>query len=208
VITMTMVKHSMFVLLAIWGLVVGSGLFFLEAYATLPGDAGSPPIRWPEDSLVRRNVHRSTLLFFVHPQCPCSRASVEELRYILSQCGNRVAAHAILLSPAHGAGSWGDSEIEQELAALPDIQIWHDSGGQKARRFGVETSGHVVLYDLQGRLTYSGGITAARGHTGDNVGRSAVIDEILGIKRPEPGIPVFGCPLSGFGPPVGEESRR
>jgi hypothetical protein len=152
VITMSTVRHSTFGLLAIWGLVVGSGLFFLEAYATRPGDAGSPPVFWPGDSLVRRVVHQSTLLFFVHPQCPCSRASVEELQYILSQCGDRVTAHAFLLSPAHSAGSWGDSEIEQELAAIPDVQIWHDSGGLKARRFGVETSGQVVLYDPEGRL--------------------------------------------------------
>jgi hypothetical protein len=46
------------------------------------------------------------------------------------------------------------------------------------------------------------------GDAADKVGRSAVIYQILGIKRSESGIPVFGCPLFGFDTPVGEESRR
>jgi hypothetical protein len=46
------------------------------------------------------------------------------------------------------------------------------------------------------------------GDAGDHGGRSAVIDQLLGIKRSEPRIPVLSCPLFGFDMPVGEESRR
>ena len=38
-------RNSTFDLLAMWGLVVGSGVFFLEAYATRPGDAGDNVVR-------------------------------------------------------------------------------------------------------------------------------------------------------------------
>jgi hypothetical protein len=195
-------------LLAVWGLVVGFGLLVLEVHATRPGDAGSPSVRWPEETPVRRAANRSTLLIFLHPFCPCSRASVEEFRYILSKCGQRASAHALLLAPSHRPEGWGRSELEQDLAAIPDVHVLMDRGGAIAKRFGVETSGHVVLYDPQGRLTYSGGITAARGHGGDNHGRAAVIDRILAKEGRRSGSPVFGCPLTTTGQPVSAERRR
>jgi hypothetical protein len=167
----------------------------MEGYAARPGEAGSPPSHWPEESLVRRDVNRSTLLVFLHPQCPCSEASLEELRLVLDRCGLRVSAHALLLLPIHRPGGSGRSKIEEELAGLNDVCTEPDTGGSEARRFRVETSGHVVIYDTQGRLSYSGGITAARGQQGENLGRAAVIDLILGEGGAQQGTPVFGCPL-------------
>ena len=205
--TLQGVRYSLSGLLAVWGLVVCSGFVLLQGYVTRPGDAGSPPVRWPEDNPFRRDGHRSTLLIFLHPLCPCSSASVEELGYVLSQCGERVSAHAVLLVPSHRPEEWRRSPIEQELAASSDVHIWVDKGGATARRFRVETSGHVVLYNSRGRLSYSGGITAARGHRGDNYGRAAVIDRILGAERYEPASPVFGCPLTAAALPSGEEQR-
>ena len=37
-----------------------------------------------------------------------------------------------------------------------------------------KTSGQVVVYDAKGALLFSGGITAARGHMGDNAGRDRI----------------------------------
>jgi hypothetical protein len=124
----------------------------------------------------------------------------------MSRAAGRVSAHALLLLPAHLPERWRGSAIEQDLAVLPDVVTYQDRGGGEARRFGVATSGHVLLYDAQGRLTYSGGITSARGHRGDNYGRDAVLAQILGKERDRPGNPVFGCPLATPQPPVMEES--
>jgi hypothetical protein len=202
------VRFSWSGLLVIWGLVVASGILLVEGYGARRGEAGSPPSQWPEESLVRRRVDRSTLLMFLHPQCPCSQASIEELGFILKQCGLRVSAHALLLSPIHRSDGWGKSAIEDAIGALPDVNVWPDRGGAEARRFRVATSGHVVLYDAQGRLTFSGGITAARGHQGDNDGRAAVIDRILGKQESRSWGPVFGCPLSAPEQPADEERGR
>jgi hypothetical protein len=207
-ISLPRVRYSSSGLLVIWGLVVGCGILLLEGYAARPGDTGSPPIGWPADSPIPRDADGSTLLIFLHSQCPCSRASVEELGYILSRCGRRVSSHALLLSPTHVPGGWSRSAIEQDLTALPDVHTWPDRAGAEARRFRVETSGHVVLYDAKGRLTYSGGITAARGHGGDNDGRAEVIDRILGKAGNQPGSPIFGCPLLTPPSPSGEEPGR
>ena len=55
-----------------------------------------------------------------------------------------------------------------------------DPGGAEARRFGVATSGHVLLYDTRGDLIFSGGITPGRGEQGDNAGPG-------GVARPDHG---------------------
>jgi len=206
VILLSKLKFNLASLLVFWGLVVGSGIALLEVHATRPCDAGTRSLGWPEGSLIRRDGTRPTLLIFLHPCCPCSRASLAELAYIMSHAGGRVSAHALLLLPAHLPERWGESAIEQDLAELPDVLTWRDRGGNEARRFGVATSGHVLLYDAQGRLTFSGGITSARGHRGDNYGRDAVLAQILGQEGDRPGNPVFGCPLATPQPPVMEES--
>jgi hypothetical protein len=206
VLLLSKVKFNLIGLLVFWGLVVGSGIALLEVHASRPGDVGTPFLRWPEGSRIRRVGNRQTLLMFLHPCCPCSRASLAELAYIMSRVGGRVSAHALLLLPAHLPERWDTSGIERDLADLPDILTWQDKGGSEARRFGVATSGHVLLYDAQGRLTYSGGITSARGHRGANYGRDAVLAQILGEEADRPGNPVFGCPLATPQPPFTEES--
>jgi hypothetical protein len=53
----------------------------------------------------------------------------------------------------------------------------------------------VILYDAAGRLRFSGGITAARGHAGDNLGRSAIVELLEGDSPTATATPVFGCSL-------------
>jgi len=70
-----------------------------------------------------------------------------------------------------------------------------DVDGVEARRFGVATSGSTLLYDAAGNLLFLGGITGARGHSGDNAGMSAVLAGIrTGCADPDQ-TPVFGCSL-------------
>ena len=186
-------------LMIVWGLFVGSGFLLLQMHGAHPGAASSPPTLWPEASPVEPGVGRSTLLIFLHPGCPCSGASVEELACILGETADRVTTYALLLSPAHSSEGWGRSSIATAVAALPDVHVVPDRGGTLARRFGVETSGHVVVYDALGHLAFSGGITAARGHRGNNEGHAAVIDVILGKRQSASWFPVFGCPLRAIG---------
>jgi hypothetical protein len=115
--------------------------------------------------------------------------------------------YAVVLHTGLGAGE-GAGAIERGLADAPDIKVWPDRGGDLARQFGVLTSGHVLLYDSSGRLIYSGGITASRGHRGGNLGKSALWAAILGAPSDRGSIPVFGCPLFEFQPNVAEEARQ
>jgi hypothetical protein len=70
-----------------------------------------------------------------------------------------------------------------------------DEGGVEAARFEALTSGQVVLYDGEGRLQFSGGITGARGHLGDNLGLRRVMSLLRGAEPDRTDSPVFGCPL-------------
>ena len=72
-----------------------------------------------------------------------------------------------------------------------------DRQGQRATAFGAMTSGHVLLYDRSGNLVFSGGITAARSHEGDNLGCTSVVAIINGGTSSVAQSPVFGCSISG-----------
>jgi len=73
-----------------------------------------------------------------------------------------------------------------------------DDDGLEATRFGVITSGQTVLYDPSGALLFSGGITGARGHAGDNAGRASLVSLLNQGKTDLSSTSVFGCPLFAF----------
>ena len=72
-----------------------------------------------------------------------------------------------------------------------------DDNGVEARRFHAVTSGQTALYDIEGRLLFSGGITGSRGHSGDNAGRSAIVSLLNTGDAERTETSVFGCPLYG-----------
>lgn len=183
-------------LLAAWGLAVAGGMLLMAAYAASPGEAGAPPVRWPAGTAIPLDGRRPTLLIFVHPRCPCSRASLDELAALLDRCGGRVAARAVVYRPRHGDEGWSPPDLRRALAGIPGLDVCTDLDGEEARRFAVATSGHVVLYGPRGDRLFSGGITAGRGERGDSPGRAALLGRILGGSGEYPECPVFGCPLA------------
>jgi hypothetical protein len=143
---------------------------------------------------VRLDGRRPTLLIFLHPRCPCSRASLDELAIILDRCGDRVSAHAVVFRPRPDRGDWLPSPVDAALAEIPGLVV-HPDRGDEARIFGVATSGHVLLFDTRGDLIFSGGITPGRGERWDSAGRAALLGRIMGERGEGPEPPVFGCSL-------------
>jgi hypothetical protein len=193
-------------LLTGWAIAVAIGCVVLEGYAASPGAVGRTPSDWPRESVIPLDGRRPTLLLFLHPFCPCSSASVDELSELVGRCRDRVSTHVVILR-TRSLESQGGARIDRSLASGSGITTWQDDEGSLARRFGVLTSGHVLLYDPGGRLLYSGGITPARGHRGDSFGRSAVQAEILGEPSQRGTAPAFGCPLFESQPAGQEEVR-
>jgi hypothetical protein len=73
--------------------------------------------------------------------------------------------------------------------------VIRDDDGHEAARFGTVTSGQTLLYDTHGHLIFSGGITGARGHAGDNAGRSTLVDLLNRKLTSTTGTNVYGCSL-------------
>jgi hypothetical protein len=179
----------------LWLFLVSAGMASLWLYSGTPGKAGNPPDGWPASSSLRPALGASTLVMFLHPQCPCSRASIYELALLLAHSAGRLRAQVVFLKPAGKGDSWTQTDLWHEASALPGIVVNSDLGGREAALFRATTSGETVVYDAAGKLRFHGGITGARGHVGDNDGCSALQSYahagVIATARTR----VFGCPL-------------
>lgn len=167
----------------------------LLSYEHSPGKVGMVPKSWPAESRIVRATDRDTLVMLAHPRCPCTRASVNELARIMAQSPGRLNASVVFFQPQGAGTDWKDTSLMRDASQIPGVKIVVDVDGTEAQRFGAETSGHTLLYDSQGNLLFSGGITASRGHEGDNLGENTII--ALVNNRPTGGrsTSVFGCSL-------------
>lgn len=179
----------------IWAGSVGSGLFVLWQYSLAPGVRASAPDAWPAQSTVGFVPGRANLVLAAHPHCPCTRASLAELARIVARESDRIAVHVLFVRPAGQPERWVDGDLWEAAAAIPGVEVLNDDGGREASRFGAHTSGQVVLFDAAGRRRFQGGITAARGHEGDNYGKAAVIGVVERGRAERGETPVFGCAL-------------
>ena len=180
----------------VWVLLVGAGFIWLVRYEFSPGRDAKAPGSWPDESRIERAPDHPTLLMFAHPRCPCTRASVAELARLVAQCQDQARIVVLFFRPKEGGEDWAMNDLWRNAASIPGVVTQEDEDGVEARRFGSETSGQLVLYDAQGRLMFEGGITASRGHEGDNAGRSALVAILNDGWTGQIRTPVFGCSIS------------
>jgi hypothetical protein len=194
---------------ALWLLMISAGVGLLWNYESTPGAAAATPERWPAASRIEPAADRATLVMLAHPHCPCTRASINELARLMTQAQGRVTAYVLFVKPRGFSDAWAQSELWETAAAIPGVTPVLDDEGVEAGRFHAATSGQTVLYDAAGNLLFSGGVTSARGHAGDNAGRTAIVSLLTSDEAEERGTPVFGCPLFARNEcPVGKEVGR
>ena len=186
-------------LIGIWAAAVVGGEVLMWRYQLTPGAAPSPaPETWPAGSAVPDHRGRPLLLMVAHPRCPCTRASLNELRRLMARFqGLRVQPDLYLsLVLPEGAGpEWIDGPVMRNAASIPSLHVVLDPGGRFAARLGATTSGHVLVYDGDDSLLFSGGITSARAHEGDSEGQGAIVRALYGHQPPARDSAVFGCGL-------------
>lgn len=178
----------------LWVLFVGLGARMLLTYESAPGESGVPQPKWPSESHLIRSKGKFTLVMLAHPDCPCSRASVAELEILMAQLEGKLVALIPFRKPGARAGEARASDLWKQAAAIPGVLVFFDADGREAELFGATVSGQTMLYDTEGRLVFSGGITNGRGHQGDNPGVDSIIRKVRG-EAGQSHAPVFGCSL-------------
>ena len=165
---------------AIWGIAIAAwasavlgGFFWLSSYKATVGARAATPERWPSSTKVGREPGRPTLVMFAHPHCPCTRASVSELAR-LAAGHPELSTRVLFLKPEDVPDEWEQTDLWRTVASIPGAVPLRDDGGREAARFGAVTSGFTILYAADGKLLFSGGITASRGHEGDSFGRRRI----------------------------------
>lgn len=183
----------------LWAASIFWGGRMLLNYENAPGARGNPPPTWPSESRIVRPRNRFFLVMFLHPDCPCSQASVTELARLMAKLQGHLASAVVFGRPASDERSVRAGSLWKRVAAIPEIAELYDEQGIEIGHFGGWTSGEAMLFDLDGRLLFHGGMTSARGHEGDNAGSDAIIRLVRGESRAMANTAVFGCSLRNPG---------
>jgi len=201
-------RPAVILTVGLWGVAVVTGMGLMLFYEKNPGRAAEAPSRWPAASRIARQPGRSTLLMIMHPRCPCSSASVEQLERVLTRIHRPLQAVVLMVRPAGTPPGWERTPLWNQVAAIPNVAVMTDAQGIEAARFGSWTSGQVLLYDDAGCLRFSGGITGSRGMAGDNAGEQAARAQIeSAAARGVAGSSVYGCELGAPDGAAPGESR-
>jgi hypothetical protein len=168
----------------------------LATYANSPGPSQQAPPQWPIDTSIGLSERGCTLILFAHPRCPCTRASLGELEKIVARFQGSVTPWVLFFKPSGSDESWDQTDLRRTAAAIPGVHVVSDLDGVESRRFNAKTSGETILYNDRGELLFNGGITLARGHAGDNTGRSAIESYLAGAVPADHQTPVFGCSIA------------
>ena len=183
------------VLGAIWLSAAAAGLWVLWRYDNTPGEAAHAPEQWPALTTLARATDRPTLVMLAHPHCTCTRASLGELAEAIARARTPPKTYILFMVPTRFGDGWEQTDLWRTAAGLPGVTVVRDDDGRAARHFGAATSGQTLLYDVHGELVFSGGITGARAHAGDNLGRQSLVALLNRESPPKRGTSVFGCPL-------------
>ncbi|MFM1870628.1 MAG: hypothetical protein RL398_50 [Planctomycetota bacterium] len=183
-------------LLAAWAASLLGGLGALIHHGTTPGAVGDVPEAMPEALGQRLGAEdgRPLVVLCAHPQCPCLPSTLTELQRVLATApAHRIGILAY--TPEATVAGWDAERTATLREALPTARLVPDHGGRLAKQLGAQTSGHVLVYGADGSLRFSGGVTAGRGHVGDNAGARAFARAVAGSSDPRETTHIFGCPL-------------
>ena len=179
---------------------IATGLGLLADYAAQPGLIGQVPQQWPQSTQLSLAPDRHTVVLAVHPRCPCTRASINELERSIGHAKTPPQIYALVFEPTTDEATdlhanFAATDITRNLRRIPNTTVIPDPGSTIAADFGALTSGHAIVYDTKGNLVFSGGLTPTRAHEGPNTGTESLKRLFNGDQPIAQNAPVFGCPL-------------
>jgi hypothetical protein len=135
-------RRLIFALGAIWISAVSIGVGKLMAYENTPAKTAVLGPAWPSDSQLKTQPDRFTLVMSVHPHCPCSRASLDELAIIASRC-RQLSINLLFTQPSSASPEWVKSSQNdrrfpvQRSTAIQASNLWRNCLVQSVRTTGV-----------------------------------------------------------------------
>jgi len=179
--------------LAAWAGITAWGVVHLARYSFAPAHSGEPVESWPADTNLGPLARDAfTLVMPLHPECPCSRATLQQVDQLLAVHPRDLRVQLVFMEEGTRIE---DSDLWNYAGRISGVSRFHDSDGAETRRFGFQTSGEARLYAQDGKLRFSGGLTVARGHAGESPGSRAVRAVLEGSGALPVTAPVFGCSL-------------
>ena len=79
------------------------------------------------------------------------------------------------MTPSGFANGWEQTDLWRTAAAFRTSPSCETTMARRRSGSARSTSGQTFLYDARGTLLFSGGITGARAHAGDNAGRQSLV---------------------------------
>ncbi|MBX9690309.1 MAG: hypothetical protein K2X27_26585 [Candidatus Obscuribacterales bacterium] len=178
----------------LWICMIGGAYDLLLLHEQASSADGKPPAYWPLRSALKPTKDKYNLIMFVHPKCPCTNASLNELSKITARSKN-LNTVICFYKPSGVDRNWLHGRVWDSAASIPEVKKVQDENGVEARVFRSSVSGQVVLYSPSGHLMFSGGVTAGRAHEGDNLGADRILSVVNNQSGRQSSTSVFGCSL-------------
>lgn len=191
----------------LWVALVSYGIGALLIYGVKPGEPACAPRILPIGTSGALLKGMPLMMVFLHPHCPCSRTTVEQLPNILIASRGAIECHVVLVIPPDTEPGWENGSLLRLVNSIPGLKVQCDRGGLEAKRFAVATSGQVLFYKGDRTLAFCGGITASRGHAGDSIGLQTIMTLLRDEETKHSHTPVYGCPLLKSETFCGEKSQ-
>jgi hypothetical protein len=179
----------------VWLAIVGLGQRAMLNYDYIAAPPSAPPAKWPANSNIPRTAGLPTIVLMAHPRCPCTRATIEELALLMTRVHGQASAAVVFVRPPGVPEDWEKTDLWRSARRIPGVTVISDTDGLEAARFGAQASGQTLFYSASGDLQFSGGITASRGHSGDNLGRSSLVALVTTGESATNHTSVYGCSL-------------
>jgi hypothetical protein len=191
----TVIASALVIAALLWTTTIGAMYRAIRRFESTPGRAADALGAWPASSRIPRAPGQWRLVMLIHPRCSCSRASISELERIIEKAPRSLRTYIVVYRPSDFPKGWEKTDVFTAASRLPRTRIVLDQDGHEARLFHGFTSGQTYLYDGDGKLRFSGGITLLRGHAGFNSG-SAEVMNIVNSNAGSGTHPVFGCAIN------------
>ena len=180
---------------SVWAMALLVGGYLLTDYSLDAQTKAKSVANWPESCRLPVFEGELHVVVFMHPKCVCSRSTLVELKRALQRTKAAPQISFVFYCPADQELAWAQDELWALTEGVKNSEPMVDLNGDEAKKFGVQVSGHVMLFGQSNERIFSGGITSARGHEGDNLGGRMLAAFLDGENPPGAEPPPFGCRL-------------